>query len=398
MNIVYISQHFPPEIGAAQGRAFDMAYFLAEEGNQVTMLTTFPNDRGTPQLFKKETIQGINVRRSFRIKDTKKSSMRRLANYFSFMASSILSGVFIKRQDIIYATSPQLFVGVSGYVLSKIHRAKFVFEVRDLWVDFAEVLSQFNNKRLLNLARKLEMFLYKKADMIVTVTYGYKERLITLGIPADKIKVVTNGVNPILLHQEQTTNIDIKEKYELTNKFIILFAGNIGAAQGLDVLLDAALKIKNNKDIQFVLIGDGVEKERLKREADNLQLDNILILNSMPRSQLLDYYRAADVCLISLKKHPLFEITIPSKVFDCMGMNKPVLIGVDGEARTIIEDSNAGLYFKPEDSEDLVEKINILFHNPTLLANMKRDMKETVLKRYNRRELAKGLSKTFNDL
>ncbi|WP_078429748.1 glycosyltransferase family 4 protein [Alkalihalobacterium alkalinitrilicum] len=392
MKILYISQHFPPEIGAAQGRAYDMSKNLVKHGQEVTMLTTFPNDQTSYKWFEKEQRDGIQVRRSFRIKDKKSSAKNRLANYFSFMASSILSGAFTKKPDVVYATSPQLFVGVAGYVLSRIHRTKFVLEVRDLWVDFAELLSQFNNKKLLNLARRLERFLYMKADKIITVTDGYKQRLIEQGIPAEKIEVITNGVDPESLQQVEAT-VDVKAKHNIEDQLLILFAGNIGAAQGLDVVIEAAMEFKKQqKPVVFMLIGNGVEKENLKQMASEYQLDNIMIMNSMKKKELVHYYQAADLCLVSLKKHPLFEITIPSKVFDCMGMNVPMLIGVDGEARQIVEEFNAGIFFEPENPIDLVEKVNNVLDHPESLEEMKQHIGQAIEHKYNRQELAKQLS------
>ncbi|MFV8826382.1 glycosyltransferase family 4 protein [Alkalihalobacterium sp. APHAB7] len=392
MKMIYISQHFPPEIGAAQGRAYDMSKNLVKQGNEVTVLTTFPNDRTCRKVYQTENVDGIHVKRSFRIKDKKSSAKNRLANYFSFMLSSILSGMFTKKPDVVYATSPQLFVGVAGYVLSRFHRAKFAFEVRDLWVDFAEVLSQFNNKKLLNLARKLEMFLYKKADIIITVTEGYKEKLIEKGIPADKIEVITNGVDPDTLPDNKEAS-NIKEKYNIQDQFLILFAGNIGAAQGLEVVIEAAAELKNtNKPVVFMLIGNGVEKKHLQEKATELQLENVIFVDGMKRSELIQYYQAADVCLVSLKKHPLFEITIPSKVFDCMGMNVPLLLGVDGEARRIVETNHAGVYFEPENSDDLVHKVNTIIDQQEVLMEMRKHIRQAVLTKYNRQRLAEKLS------
>jgi len=258
MKIIYITQHFPPEIGAAQGRAYDMSKNLADLGHEVAVITAFPNDKKINKLYKKEQLNGLNVIRSFRIRDTKRNAIRRLSNYLSFASSSIVAGVFQKSPDIVYATSPQLFLGLSGYILSKIKRAKFVFEVRDLWVDFAEILGQIKNKKILNLARKLEQFLYNKADLLVVVTHGYKQRLIDLGVPEERIVVITNGVDPSNLPHSDLC----LETNKSDSEFIVLYAGNIGAAQGLDCVIDAASELQGKKlPIKFMFIGDGVAKE-----------------------------------------------------------------------------------------------------------------------------------------
>lgn len=397
MKIVYITQHFPPEIGAAQGRAYDMSSNLSTLGHELHMLTTFPNSMPTKNFFKKERINDLTVYRSFRIKDTKKSSVRRLANYLSFMVSSCFAGFFIKRPDIIYATSPQLFQGVTGYILSRIHRAKFVFEVRDLWVDFAELLGQFKNKRLLNLARKLERFLYNKSDHIIVVTHGYKKRLIEQGIPPEKITVVPNGVDPSKV-TPLCQSINIKKQHSIEGKFLVLYAGNIGAAQGLGTILTAAEHLKDDPSIVFMFIGEGVEKQQLMDFAKSKQLTNVIFLDSKRKEELANYYRAADIGIVSLKKHPLFNITIPSKIFDYMSMSTPILIGVDGEARDIVEKHRAGYYFEPEDAKDFVRVLKHAQSQPDQLNKIRENVKQELLKSFNREIQAKDLSAALTDL
>ncbi|WP_273124357.1 glycosyltransferase family 4 protein [Bacillus weihaiensis] len=399
MKIVYITQHFPPEIGAAQGRAYDMSKNLSELGHDIHVLTTFHNSRPIKKMFKKEKKDHLTIYRSFRIRDTKSSSIRRLANYLSFMISSCIAGLFIKKPDVIYATSPQLFQGVTGYFLSRVHRTKFVFEIRDLWVDFAELLGQFQNKKLLNLARKLEAFLYKRADHLIVVTHGYKQRLINQGIPEEKITVIPNGVNPSSLTIEEHSQTEsIREKYDIQDKFIVLYAGNIGAAQGLQTIVTAANLLKDDQSIMFLLIGEGVEKNRLMEQAKALNLTNLLFIDSKKKHELNQFYEACDIGIVSLKKHPLFEITIPSKLFDYMSMSTPVLIGVDGEAREIVENHQAGFYFEPENPEDFVRVLKMAQNQPNQLIKIRQNVKDELLQAFNREEQAKKLSETLTIL
>lgn len=391
MKIVYITQHFPPEIGAAQGRAYDTSSNLSSLGHDVHVLTAFPNSKPIKKVFKKERVNKLTVYRSFRIRDTKKSSLRRLANYISFMCSSCISGLLVKKPDIIYATSPQLFQGITGYFLSRWHRTKFVFEVRDLWVDFAELLGQFKNKKLLTLARKLESFLYKKADHIIVVTNGYKEHLIKLGVPSEKITVIRNGVNPNSLPDSYETS-NIKETYGLEGKFIVLYAGNIGAAQGLSTVLTAAEKLKDDPTIAFMFIGDGVEKQNLLQRAHSMELKNVLFIDSISKQELTSYYAAADIGIVSLKNHSLFNITIPSKIFDYMSMSTPILIGVDGEAREIVETHHAGFYFEPENPDDFIRALKYAQNHPDRLQEIRKNVKNELLVAFNRETQAKELS------
>ncbi|WP_054637695.1 glycosyltransferase family 4 protein [Thalassobacillus sp. C254] len=393
MKILYLSQHFPPEIGAAQGRAYDMAKNLVKEGHEVTVLTTFPNHEKNRSLFKKETKEGIEVRRSFRFQDTKKSSKARLANYFSFMFSSIISGLLVRKTDAVYASSPHLFTAASGYILSRLLRKPFILEVRDLWVDFAKILSQFSNPLLLKWARKLENFLYQKAEHIITVTHGYKEHLIKQGVDGRKINVVTNGVDiEDIQSAASEEKEEIRKKHELGNDLVVLYAGNMGAAQGLDVVLDAANILGPEAEVTFCFIGEGVEKDPLKAKADFEHIPNLLFLDSMNKEELMPYYQAADLCLVTLKNHPLFHITIPSKVFDCMAAGKPVLIGVGGEATDIVLENEAGIAFEPGNAEELAEAVDKAVKNREWIKELESNVTEVVKQKYNRRILAKKLS------
>lgn len=402
MKILYISQHFPPETGAAQARAYDMAKNLVKLGNDVTVITGFPNyptgiipKKYRGKLFDKEAIDNIKVIRTFLIPDTKSSTLRRLANYLSFMISSIIGGFSFKKYDIVYATSPQLFVGVSGLIFSKLHRAKFVFEVRDLWVDFAEALNQIKNKNILKLGRRLERYLYNKADLIITVTNGYKEHLIKQEIDKDKIEVVTNGVD-VDFYKPSNRNVEeLRDKYNLKDKFVILFAGNIGAAQGLDAVLDAAKKLEDYNDIVFMFVGEGVEKEKLMEKAENMQLSNVIFEKGQPKSKIIDYHNMSDATLVSLKKFELFNITLPSKTFDALAIGKPVLIGVDGEAREIIEKADAGLFFEPENGESLANCVLKLYNKKDLCQKFGANARLYAEKYFTREHLAEKLNESL---
>lgn len=396
MKIIYITQHFPPEIGAAPGRAFEMSSNLAELGHDLHILTSFPNHTTTSAMFKKEMAGKLTIYRSFQVKDKKKSSLNRLANYFSFAFTSFVTGLFVRKPDVVYATSPQLFQAFAGYLLSKVHRTKFVFEVRDLWVDFAEVLGQFNNKKLLTLARKLERFLYRNADQIVVVTEGYKERLMELGFPGEKITIIPNGVNPEDIIEPKAEK-DIRKEYGIPDDaFLLIYTGNIGAAQSLSTIVEAAERLQSlDPSIYFLFIGEGVEKEKLVQQAKNHRLTNILFLKGVPKKELESVYANADMGIVSLKDEPLFTITIPSKIFDYMAMGVPVLVGVDGETRRIVEQSDAGFFFKPENSQSFIETVLNAKEKHREFPSMKDRMRESLMKDYNRKILAVKLSDAF---
>jgi hypothetical protein len=404
MHILYISQHFPPETGAAQGRAYEMSKNLSELGNQVTVITGMPNypegkiyQDYQGKLFHKENIDGVRVIRTFLVPDHKKGALIRILNYLSFLISSILGGLFVKDVDLVYASSPQLFVGLSGYILSLIHRAEFVLEIRDLWVDFAVHLGQLKNKFLIKSAKILENFLYKRADQIITVTNGFKEKIAADGINENKIDVVTNGIDtnhfcPLAVDK------DIMDIEAIADKFVIMYAGNIGTAQGLDVMLKAAEKTKDLKDIHYVLIGTGVKEDDLKKYKEDQGLNNVSFLGTKSKNEIVDYLCAADILLITLRDLPFFDITIPSKVFDYMATGKPLLIGVKGEAREIVEKAGAGSYFEPENSEQLVEEIVNYYQGEYDLEKISENAREFAVNNFSRQELAQKLNNILNNV
>jgi len=392
MKILYITQHFPPEIGAAPVRAYDMALELNKLGNDLIILTTFPNNiPKTLQFYKKEVQNELIIHRTFRLTDLKTSAKRRLGNYLTFAFSSFIAGLFIRKPDLIYATTPQLFQALTGFLLSRFHRTPFVLEVRDLWVDFAEILGQFNNKKLLRMARKLEGFLYERADMIVTVTHGYKRQLVKQGLPSKKIIVIPNGVHPTTLKTNKTKR-NIRKEYKIPEEdLLILYTGNLGVAQELDTVLSAAKELENI-EVTFLFIGEGVAKETLERKAKQLNLTNTIFLNPMPKESLSDFYSSADLGLVSLKDHPLFSITIPSKLFDYLANSLPVLNGVQGEVKDIVEELNAGYNFEASSTTDLVKTILLAITQKEQLNNLRHTLQSKIMNKFNREKLAKQLN------
>lgn len=365
MKIVYLTQHFPPESQAAAFRAYETAKKLAEGGMEVYIITGFPNLAGVRKeapfrrkLVVRERIGPLHVTRLYTPLDTKNSSLVRLLNYSSFMLLAFLYGLFLPRPAVYYASTPPLFVSLPALALSKLKRAKFILEVRDLWVDFAILLGQLKGKRLISFARRVEKLATRAADTIVVVTAGYKEHYVKQGIDRQKIKVIYGGVdfeNPVFGHTGRGE--EVRQQLGLGDKFVVGYAGNIGYAQGLDVVLAAAELLGREEDFCFMLVGDGADKQRLLRLKEEKNLKNVIFCSQVPREEIAGYVQSFDCCLVTLLKDPLFEITLPSKLFEAMAFRKPVLLGLDGEAREIIERAGAGIYFPLDDPERLVEAI-----------------------------------------
>ena len=394
MKILYITQYFHPEIGAPTNRALANVKYLADHDHNVTVLTEMPNhpkgiifDGYKHKLFIKEKVSNFNINRIWVYTNKHKNFITRMLLYLSFMFFGLIAALTRwKKFDIVYVTSPPLFVGFIGLVLKAIYpKTKFVFEVRDLWPDVAIELGELNNKKFTKLSKKLEMRIYKKADKIISATNYFKERIKNKGIPENKISVIRNGTDSLFLSCS-----DNRGKKKIENKFTIIYAGNLGIAQNLSTILYAALELKE-ENIEFIIAGSGPEVSKLHNLAAKLSLDNVQFVGEIPKEEIGYYFEMADCGIIPLKKIETFKGTIPSKIFDYMAFNLPILLGVDGESRQIVEEAGTGVFFKPDDFKDLSQKILFLKSNPDILLKMSEGGKSYVNRNFNRIKKAEAL-------
>ena len=403
-KILYLSQHFPPDAEAASFRAFDMAKSLSGRGFRVTVITGFPNtpefrknDTYKYKFFVKEKSGSVTIIRLYTPLDNKRSAIKRLLNYFSYMIFSCIVGVLLSKHDIVYATTPPVFVPVSGLLISKLRRAKFVYEIRDLWIEGAVRQKVLKKGVILNNIRRIDRWTQNSANAIISVTRSFKEYLIAAGVNGEKIEIVYNGVN-----LSENGQIDPKESetpvQELDGKFIVCYAGNIGSAQGLEIVIHSAKLLAGSDNISFLIIGDGMEKDKLVALKEQHNLNNIIFVNKQPREDLIKYTDMANCFLVPLLKHPLYKNYIPSKLFDCMAYGKPVLLGVDGESRMILEEAKAGFYFDMDLPENLVEKIKWIQENPEDSKRMGINGKNFVRDHFTREKMADKLTSILMDL
>lgn len=372
MKILFLTQYFPPETGAPQNRLYDLAVRLQRKGVKVTVLTAMPN---YPQMevykgykgkvYHYENKDGIEIHRSYIYASRRKSILLRLANYFSFTFSSFFTGVFrLGRFDYIFCESPPLFLGISAFLLTKIKGGKLLFNVSDLWPESAERLGIIKNKFLISLATGLEEFLYKKAVMVSGQTKGIIKN-ISSRFPEKKVYWLPNGADINFYNPEMPDISWRKEQLFSSSDFLLLYGGIVGHAQGLEVILKAAEKLKGNVRIRFIILGEGPEKEKLISMKNDMQLANVFFLNSVPKEKMPSVLSSVDAAIVPLKKLNLFLGAIPSKIFETLAMEKPILLGVEGEAKELfIDQAGAGISFIPEDDKDLAEKIKYLSDHP----------------------------------
>ncbi|ERI90755.1 glycosyltransferase, group 1 family protein [Clostridiales bacterium oral taxon 876 str. F0540] len=405
MKILFLTQYFPPEVGAPQNRIFEFARQLKDLGHEVSALTAMPNyPKG--EIFEDykgkrtsvEEIEGIKVIRTSIYATKDKSFTSRLKNYLSFTVSSVLRGAsLIGRQDVIITESPPLFLGWSGYMLSKISRAKFVFNVSDLWPESAVKLGVLNNKLFIKMSTWLEEFCYKKADAITGQTRGIVDNIVQRGFDKNKVHLITNGVN-INLFKKDNRDESIRQQLSIDKKFAVCYAGIHGIAQGLEVIINAAEMLKSNKDIQFIFIGDGPEKEKLISMKEEKFLDNITFLPVQPKKNMPKLVASMDATIIPLKKLDLFKGALPSKMFECLASELPIILAVQGEAEDLIKRANAGIVVEPENSNEIAQAVLKLYNDNILRIELGRNGRKYVTENYSREIIAKKLENILKSL
>ena len=407
MKLLIVTQYFPPEIGAPQNRLFELAIRLKKEGIDITVLTAMPN---YPQMeIHKEFVgkkycynemDGLKVHRSSIYITKSKSISKRLLNYFSFVWSSYKIGKkkLDKNYDIVLCESPPLFLGFSAYRLAKKKKAKFIFNVSDLWPESAEKLGIVKNKFFLKLATILEEYLYEKAALITGQTKGITKN-ISGRFPNKKVHWLPNGVD---LNFYNPNNFS--KEWRIQNKFndddvLFFYGGIIGHAQGLEVIIYTAQELKNNSNVKFIILGSGPEKEKLLALKEKLKLENVFFMSPVSKAQMPSIISSIDCSIIPLKKLDLFLGAIPSKIFECLAMETPILLGVDGEAKGLfIDKGKSGLYFEPENAEDLKTGILKLAENNALRKELGENGRIYVNNHFNRNQIAKELKSCLQDL
>lgn len=378
MKLVILTQYFPPEVGAPQNRLYELAVRLQKKGVEVTILTAMPNYPAMQihadykgKWYKKENVEGLTIHRSWIYVTKSKGVVKRLMNYFSFVITSFWVGLFkLPKHDFLLVESPPLFLGKTAYALSRLHGSKMIFNVSDLWPESAEKLGIVTNKTFLKAATLLEEFLYQRAALVTGQTQGICSN-IQNRFPKKQVYWLPNGVD-IGYYDHNKITSDFREKNGFRNDdFILLYAGIIGHAQGLQVILKAAERLQSHDRIQFILLGSGPEKEGLIELKNTLQLRNVHFLDTVEKSQMPAIVAAADAAVIPLKKLDLFLGAIPSKIFENLAMKKPIVLGVEGEAKTLfIEQGKAGMAFEPENDQDLARVVLEMFQNPKLCKEM----------------------------
>lgn len=394
MRILFLTDNFPPETNAPATRTFEHTRRWVRAGAKVTVVTTapnFPTGRIFPgyrnRLFQREWIDGVETIRVWTYITANQGFARRTLDYMSFMVMGFLAGLFLTRPNVIISTSPQFFTACAAYVLSIFKRRPFVFELRDLWPDSIIAVGAMRETTAIRALKRLEYFLYRKASRIVSVTNSFKTVLSGNGVPADKIAVVRNGAD-LKGFTPGPKPVELVKTHGLEGKFVAAYIGTIGMAHGLGTILEAAERMKANRGVAFVLVGDGAERVALQRQARERGLDNVVFVGSVGKDAVVRYWRLADAALVLLRDRPVFRHVLPSKMFEAMATARPIVLGVLGESADLLEAAGAGVVIQPESAEALEKAILRLATDPEASKEMGRKGRRFVEAEFDRDKLA----------
>jgi colanic acid biosynthesis glycosyl transferase WcaI len=410
LKILYISQYFPPEMGAPAARVSELSQRWVQAGHEVTVLTGFPNHpdgiirpeyrKSFRRMVFRERVHDVNVVRSWLLPFPNRRPLERMLNYSSFLASAAITGSFLGAPDAVIASSPQLLVGLAGWWISRLKHVPFIFEVRDLWPESLVAVGVGNARSALHRSlAKIAAFLYRKADHIVVVTPAFREFLMSRWqVSGEKISVVPNGVETRIF-SPRFVDQDLRKNVSADGKFVASFIGTMGLAHGLDTLVAAAERFqKTEPDILFMLVGDGADRERITGIARSKGLTNIRFVPQQLREKIPDYIALSDACLVLLKKSEVFETVIPTKMLEFMSCAKPVILGVAGQAREIIESSRAGICVEPENAEQLCEAILKLRNQEWLRESLGRNGRDYIIRKLSRERTADEYLQVLNEV
>lgn len=361
-HILFLSHYFPPEVNAPASRTFENCREWCRQGARVTVITCAPNHpRGQVypgyrnRWLQRESIDGIEVIRVWTWLAANEGFARRSLNYVSFMLTALLALPHVSKPDVVVTTSPQFFNGVAGYFVRLFKRVPWIFEVRDLWPESILAVGAARSSGLIRVLDAMARFAYRKADHIVPVTDAFAQHIATYDVAAKKITVVKNGAD--LARFRPVPGTDLRHELQLAGKFVAAYFGTHGMAHGLETLLDAAERLRDHAEIVFLMVGDGAERDNLQRQREQRGLDNVLMLGQQPKERMPALWQTADVSLVLLRDTPLFRTVIPSKIFESLAMQIPVILGVQGESKQLIEASGAGVCITPGNATELAAQI-----------------------------------------
>lgn len=364
MRILFLTQWYWPEPAV---RTHPLAQGLAERGHEIITITGVPNYPSgiiypgyRQKLWQWEEKDGVRILRVPLYPSHDRSSVRRALNYFSFaLSASLLGPLHCGKVDVMWVYHPPLTVGIPAWWIGLLRRIPFVYEIQDMWPETVATSGMMSNRFVLRGLSALARFVYKQATALTVISPGFKNNLIEKGVPAHKISVLPNWGEDH--YRPLPCDRELGAQHHLNGRFNVMFAGNMGPAQALPAVIEAAALLKDLPQVQFVFIGDGVDLPALKQQAQEARLDNVVFIGRQPSEQMPAFFAWADALLVQLRSDPLFAMTIPSKTQAYLASGRPILCGVPGDGADVIREAGAGLVFEPEKAEALAQAVRQLY-------------------------------------
>ncbi len=394
MKILFFTHYFPPEGNAPASRTYEHCVRWVKAGHDVTVITCVPNvPNGVPYegyrnrfRSQRETVDGINVVRVWTFMAANAGFMKRILNYLSYMIMAAWAGLWVRRPDVVIATSPQFFCGWAGVLVQFFRRLPFVLEIRDIWPESITAVGAMKRGFAVRVLEWLEKRMYRSADHIVAVGKGYRDNVSSKAPVRDRISVIYNGVDGE--HFQPVPPDDaFREEHGMAGRFVVSYVGTIGMAHGLETVLDAAEKSKadGRQDVGFLLVGVGARRESLQQEAEERGLsDCVRFTGRLPKSDMPRVLASSDALLVHLRACDLFSTVIPSKIFEAMAMERPIIMGVRGEPADIVRSANAGLDMEPGDADSLIDCLTKLKDDDSLYKSIQANGRRFVLQEFSR--------------
>jgi len=395
MHILLIHQAFVSPNDSGGTRHFEFARRLVRQGHQVTIVASSLNYQTgkpvnpQPRVGNQENWDGVEVVRAYTFPAMHRSFAWRIVSFLSFMLSSLVAAMRVHQVDVVWGTSPPMFQALTAWTVATLRRRPFLLEIRDLWPEVAVEMGVLKSRLLIWLARRMERFLYCRADQIL-VNVPFQDYLASRGVPPAKICFIPNGVDAALFAAPDDQN-RIRHELGISNKFLVVYAGALGMANDIDTILDAAWRLRNQPNIHFMLVGDGKERARLEGKARSMQLDNVTFTGAQSKSRMPQILAAADACVATLQDIPLFRIAYPNKIFDYMAAGRPIVLAIEGVIRDVIEAAGAGIPVPPGSAADVSDAILKLHSDPQHARRMGMAGRDYVSVHFNRDRHAEQL-------
>jgi glycosyltransferase involved in cell wall biosynthesis len=393
MKILLINQSFVSPEEPGHTRHFEMAQYLRKHGHELVIVGSDINYQTGRQTTKRrrifenveQNIDGVRILRAYVYPSLHRSYFWRIVSFFSFMFSSVWTALQVRDVDLVMGTTPPIFQAVSSWVVSLVRRKPFLLEVRDLWPEFGIGMGVLKNPVIIAMSRWLENFLYARATHILVNSPAYRKYLLEKGLPERKVTFIPYGTD-VEMFNPDVDGTAIRRKLGVEDKFVVLYAGALGAANDIYTLLRAADRLRNEPQIQFVLFGDGKERVNIEQEVRRRELTNVLLAGVYPKREMPFVLASSDVCLAILQNILMFRTTYPNKVFDYMAAGRATILVIDGVIREVIEISRGGVFVEPGDDEQLAKTVLELSNDRARARQMGGNARKYLVQNLDRRD------------